>query len=407
MMADATTANLALVKPEQGASRDTWGGKTNDNWDDVDAIFKPDGSGTPVGLHIGTGKTLKLDGALVGLPDATISASQVNFSGTELIIGRTASGAGKGFEKSCTAQGFNFLAAATPADARAVIGAAGGSDFTSTDAGSAAGPTLNLYRNSASPADADQLGRVSFTGQTPAPATVEYAAIQANAFDVAPAGSVAGTLDFISRLANAIATRFTLGGGLFARGLTDKGDGTINANALYINGSAVNVGPASPPGSTVQFQHFPEPDQLNITNEFPADTGVPHNTDGAEVMTLTFTPKAANNVLKVEVVVCFTTGDAGVDSGTVGTAGLWLDSATNAVAAACQGSRGGTVSSPVFSMATIHFTYVMTAPSTTPITFKVRAGPGAGISANPGTMHFNNDYGGKSASSISVTEFQA
>lgn len=35
-MPDTYTGNLALVKPEIGASRDSWGAKTNQNWDTVD-----------------------------------------------------------------------------------------------------------------------------------------------------------------------------------------------------------------------------------------------------------------------------------------------------------------------------------------------------------------------------------
>lgn len=59
-MADSLTTNLSLVKPEPGASTDSWGGKLNDNFDDLDAIFKSDGTGTSVGLNVGTGKTIKV-----------------------------------------------------------------------------------------------------------------------------------------------------------------------------------------------------------------------------------------------------------------------------------------------------------------------------------------------------------
>jgi|9_EtaG_2_1085328.scaffolds.fasta_scaffold07664_3 hypothetical protein len=221
------------------------------------------------------------------------------------------------------------IGTASPATALDVVGnatitVADNSDaltIVSTDADASVGPVLNLYRNSASPADNDVLGRIIFKGEDDAGNAATFARIEATATDVSN-GSEDGRIDFI----------------------TAKDD-SFSA-ALSVLGDKIGVGTTSPKRH-LHVNGGNESTKIQITNQ---TTGSASDGDGFQLGIAT--NGTANIEQRENADMLFTTnnterfrfgssGQLGIGGATYGTSGQVLTSGGSGAAPTWADAGGG------------------------------------------------------------------
>jgi hypothetical protein len=175
--------------------------------------------------------------------------------------------------------------------------------LVSTDADSSAGPVLEFFRNSASPADNDATGLIYFYGENDASEKIAYGQVFTQIKDMTD-GTEDGSLEFYTMTAGTSTSKLLLNPTetVFNEGSTDldfRVESDNSTHALFVEGSSGNVGiGTSTPDTTLHLQ-TPNGTKSEINFAQTAVTnyriGVPASTDA-----LVFTYGASTERIRID-----------------------------------------------------------------------------------------------------------
>lgn len=259
----------------------------------------------------------------------------------------------------------------------------------STDAGAVVGPIVSLFRNSASPSGADELGAFSFVGKDTVGNAIAYGRVEGEIISPTANSSV-GALSFWTTVTST-ARRLLISQGIYTPNATggDKGADTINASAYYQNGVAIGTGSKCFVGTYTS--------NTNLSAVIPYDDSIPQKTEGTQIISLNVVTTTATQ--RVKLSFCgFCTMDA---SGEV-VGAIFQGSASDAIQAAATRLGVNTWPDPLsFEIPTVD---VLIGSATT-TAFSVRVGPTTSNCRFNGTASARL-FGGAAAATLEATVYE-